>query len=64
MQQKTIIERRKSFTKKVGKQQHVTIAKETRGGMVTMSKCAICGKPAIYTMQSIFVCVPCNYIRH
>ena len=39
------------------------IAKETPGGVVAMTPCQVCGKPAIYTLQSVFVCVPCRYTQ-
>ena len=64
MQKKTIeLNRRLAENTRSGKI-NVTLAKETIGGVIAMSTCRICGKPAIYTLQSIFVCVPCRYIRY
>ena len=64
MQQKTLQTRREKLQEtKVGNF-HAVKAKETPGGVIAMTKCKICGKPALYTLQSVFVCVPCKYIMH
>ena len=63
MQKKTLEERRKKAEIRSGIL-NTTKAKETIGGVIATTTCRICKKPAIYTMQSIFVCLPCKYITH
>ena len=64
MQNKTIKARREALEKTRNGEMHVTKAKETPGGVIAMSTCRICKKPAAYTLESVFVCVPCKYIRY
>ena len=64
MQKKTLEARRKILEKTRSGSIDATKAKETPGGMIAMSTCKICNKPAAYTLQSVFICVPCKYISH
>ena len=64
MQEKTIEARRKILEKSRSGSIDAVKAKETPGGIIAMSTCRICHKPAAYTLQSVFICVPCKYIRH
>ena len=64
MQNKTIESRRKALEETRSGDMDVVKAKETPGGIIAMATCRICNRPAPYTLQSVFVCVPCKYIRY
>lgn len=64
MQKKTVKARLKALEHTRSDTLELVKAKETPGSMIAMSECKICGKPAFYTMQSLFTCVPCKYVRY
>lgn len=64
MQKKTVEKRLKILEKTRSGNMEVVKAKETPGGIIAMSRCGICGKPAPYTLQSVFVCVPCKNVLY